>query len=429
MNKHRYILEPYKGRQSKYKCPSCGHDNRFVRYIDTETGQHIHPTVGRCDREEKCKYHYTPKQYFQDNKTVTVRKPKVNDIGDKASPQREETTLKPVSLIPFSYFERSLKKYEANSFIHFLLSHYDQDIVFETVYKYYVGTAKYWDGATVFWQIDHNNKIRTGKVMLYNAQTGKRTKEPYNHINWVHSILKIQDFNLSQCFFGEHLLKGHPEKLVCIVESEKTAIIANIFMPECNWLATGGKNGCRWTDEKVFRVLKNKTVVLWPDIGAYEKWKSVARNFSTICNISVSDLLEKNASEKERKEGYDLADYLVQYNLEDFNRTTMNGNEPSKTRFIAEADPIQVTKKDNSTLMVRKNKIEFDLNELFFFDSVVLPQDPIQIGPGETIFDVKKFVQSHIQTVRSNNGNEVYRPYYERLMKLKTILEKGRFIT
>jgi hypothetical protein len=32
------------------------------------------------------------------------------------------------------------------------------------------------------------------------------------------------DFELKQCYFGEHLLEKYPEKPVAVVESEKTAV-------------------------------------------------------------------------------------------------------------------------------------------------------------------------------------------------------------
>ena len=67
--KYRYILEPYKGMGTRYVCPECVKSERtFVRYIDTHTGKHIHPTVGKCNREDRCGYHYSPKEYFEDNK-------------------------------------------------------------------------------------------------------------------------------------------------------------------------------------------------------------------------------------------------------------------------------------------------------------------------------------------------------------------------
>lgn len=45
--------------------------------------------------------------------------------------------------------------------------------------------------------------------MCYNAETGHRVKEPQAFVSWAHSELKLQDFHLKQCLFGEHLLKIH----------------------------------------------------------------------------------------------------------------------------------------------------------------------------------------------------------------------------
>ena len=37
-------------------------------YIDTENNnQYLSERVGKCNRLDKCGYHYTPKQYFTDN--------------------------------------------------------------------------------------------------------------------------------------------------------------------------------------------------------------------------------------------------------------------------------------------------------------------------------------------------------------------------
>ena len=93
--------------------------------------------------------------------------------------------------------------------------------------EYRVGTSKHWPGSCVFWQIDINGRVRTGKVMLYDAESGKRVKEPYSHLTWAHSLLKLPDFNLRQCFFGEHLLPMNRGKPVALVESEKTAMVAS----------------------------------------------------------------------------------------------------------------------------------------------------------------------------------------------------------
>ena len=68
MNTYRFILERYRGISTRYTCPQCGRKHTFTRYIDTENNnQYLSERVGKCNRLDKCGYHYTPKQYFTDN--------------------------------------------------------------------------------------------------------------------------------------------------------------------------------------------------------------------------------------------------------------------------------------------------------------------------------------------------------------------------
>ncbi len=52
---------------------------------------------------------------------------------------------------------------------------------------YKIGSSNKWYKSTVFYQFDKYNRCRTGKIMQYDANTGKRVKSPYNRIAWVHS--------------------------------------------------------------------------------------------------------------------------------------------------------------------------------------------------------------------------------------------------
>ena len=68
MNDFRYQLEKYRGRGSRYVCPQCGRKYTFTRYIDTHNNnEYVNDKVGKCHRVDKCGYHYTPHQYFEDN--------------------------------------------------------------------------------------------------------------------------------------------------------------------------------------------------------------------------------------------------------------------------------------------------------------------------------------------------------------------------
>jgi hypothetical protein len=299
LSNYRYILEPYKGMNTRYNCPKCEGKKTFVRYIDIETGKHFAANVGRCNRESNCSYHYTPKQYFRDTKQIYIPpqhgQPKQNTI----------TTLKPLSFIPDKIFKDSLKKYDANNFVTYLRKIFGAETTKLLSQTYNIGTSKHWHGATVFWQIDRENNIRTGKIMLYNSDTGKRIKKPYNYITWVHSLFNLQ--NCKQCFFGEHLLEKEPLKIVAIVESEKTAIIASVYLPEFVWLAVGGLSNL--TPEKC-KVLQGRNVILFPDLKCFDKWQQKANELSNIATFKISDLLERRASEAEKLQGLDLADYF-----------------------------------------------------------------------------------------------------------------------
>jgi hypothetical protein len=312
MSNYRYELEPYKNMKTRYSCPepTCKGKN-FVRYIVTETGEHIHPTVGRCNRESNCRYHYTPKQYFQDNSiSIDLPQPKVIHKHKAVAPQQ-----KTVSFIPVEVFKASLKQYHKNHFVNFLIALFGVEVTNDLISRYSIATSKYWNGATVFWQIDTNGKVRTGKIMLYNPATGKRVKNLELPVYWVHKALKQPEFELKQCLFGEHLLQDKT-KPVAIVESEKTAIIASVYLPKFIWLAVGSLTNL---NAEKCSSLTGRNVILFPDLNGFEKWSSKAKELSHIATFTISDLLERKATEAERKQGFDLADYLIKLDFKDFN--------------------------------------------------------------------------------------------------------------
>ena len=316
---YRYKLETYKGQGTRYRCPRCHRQERtFVRYIDTATNQHVHENVGKCNREDNCEYHYTPKMFFEDNHIQ----------HDKHLPpiRKPKPLTKAISYIAEDVFFSSLKHYESNNFVQWLRKLFGADIANNLVEKYGIGTSKHWTGATVFWLIDIDLKIRTGEIIHFDAETGRTIKEPQRRKYWVHSALKQPDFNLQQCFFGEHLLtiSENSSKPIAIVEAAKTAIIASVYFPEYIWLACLGKNGL---NPDKFNVLKGRTVVLYPDVNAFDYWDEKAREFSHIASVEVSSVLEKIVTPDERKSGLDIADYLLR------NASNESAEQPAIKKF------------------------------------------------------------------------------------------------
>jgi len=297
MPDYRFALE--KGGL-KYTCPAC-QQKRFVRYVNTTTGEQIADQVGRCDRENSCGYHCRPREHFQarGQNPFPVTKPA----------QKREPTPKPQpSFMDAKTLQQTLARHNQNNFCRWLCGVFGEQKAFELTAAYNIGTSNHWQGSCIFWQIDRNGQIRGGKIMLYNSQTGRRVKEPFSRVTWVHTALKLEPYHLQQCFFGEHLLALDTVKPVAIVESEKTAIVASGFSPDFIWLATAGKNTL--SREKL-KTLQGRRVTLFPDLGAFEKWKSIAAKMP---NITLSHTLERRATEADRAAGLDLADYLLREN-------------------------------------------------------------------------------------------------------------------
>ena len=169
------------------------------------------------------------------------------------------------------------------------------------------------DWAVIFWQIDRANRVRTGKVMQFNPEDGHRIKGgEVSAVDWIHSILKRQrvlpeDWQLSQCLFGEHLLNTYPDKVVVLVESEKSAVIGSAIFPGYVWLATGGKSQLR---EEKLRVLTGRTELLFTDADGYAERKKRAGSM-TYCKAVVSDIIEKNATPEQKAAHIDIADWIV----------------------------------------------------------------------------------------------------------------------
>ncbi|MEG3657315.1 DUF6371 domain-containing protein [Arenibacter palladensis] len=304
MQSHKYTLEPYSGMKTRYQCPSCEKKKVFTKYIDTHTKEYLNDAVGKCDRVIKCGYHYKPKQYFNNN-NIPFDPPAIGKTHTIVEPKTK------ASFINIEVMNKTMATKHPNYFIDYLTQLCGHQITNYLAGKYNIGTSNHWNGASIFWQMDIEGRLRTGKIMLYNPSNGKRIKEPYNHINWMHKSLKLDNFSLEQCYFGEHLLNEDSSKPVAIVESEKTAIISSVYLPEFIWMACGGINNI---NKAKTEVLKGRDVVLFPDLKCYDLWNDKIPSLTKMATFRISTLLRDKATEAEKEQGLDIADYLVRLN-------------------------------------------------------------------------------------------------------------------
>jgi hypothetical protein len=356
MEAFRYSLDK---SSKKFVCPNCN-KKTFVLYIDTETGNYLTTDFGKCDREQNCNYHNAPpkgkkaylieflglniisdkaykltdlngiisiipkSQILEQSKTdcwITEWYLKtstinylsneskyfnndevsfVNEIKTISQTPKVEPSFHSLDLLNELYFEKS----QIDNLTEFLISKFSNDEVFNAIQNYFItGTNHFWNGATVFWQINNKEQIQCAKLMLYDRFTGKRVKEPYNHINWLHKATKETDFKICQCLFGLHRINDDYQKTIAIVESEKTAIVMSIFLPDFIWLATGSKVNFKF---ELLKPIKKRNIIAFPDKGEYNNWLSTANELKSLSfKIAVSNILEQTDFEN----GFDLADY------------------------------------------------------------------------------------------------------------------------
>lgn len=286
---------------------------------------------GRSNRDGK----FAPFKGFQDkgycHSCGEIFIPKNEEEGPKKAISR--LPPKPISYMDPKLLEASLQAYERNNFVSFLKSTFGESLAIQAVEAYKIGTSAARPGANVFWYIDTSQRIRGGKIMVYNSSTGKRQ----NFFSWSHSRLKLDDYNFKPCFFGEHLLQADTSKNVGLVESEKTAIIASLVFPELIWLASGGKEGL---SPYKFESLRNRNVFLFPDLtrpgdtkNCFDLWvKEInAINGMITGYFEVSDFFENRASKTEKEAGLDLADYILLNDWKPENEGNEQNDPPQKT--------------------------------------------------------------------------------------------------
>jgi len=334
---YKYHLEKYRGRSTRHECPNCHDPHSFTYYVD-EQGRPVDTTVGKCNHEQSCGYHLTPKQWF----AVVGGMPQrfFVPVSPRTEPRRPD-------FIPSEFVKLFFNI--GGTLYDFLSEVFTYDRLIETWGDYGIGVSK--GGATIFWQIDIGGKVRTGKMIWY-GKDGHRIKNGTRpNADWVHSALMRKglikkDFTLAQCLFGEHLLTMYPDKPIALVEAEKTAVICSCVNPKFNWLATGGLS--QMSIAKM-RVLTGRTVSAFPDCKGFEIWNRKAAELRQQgIDIRVCPNVDRWATEREREQGADIADIILRQK---------QATDPTEVlKIMIAANPSIATLVDKFKLEVRDDR-------------------------------------------------------------------------
>lgn len=289
-------------RRGKTVCPRCGRKT-FVNYVYDDGRPVADGECGKCDRADKCGAHIPPRVWFGQHgslvsgniKGVVARKPLYDEP----------------SLIDTSLMERTLCHYDINPLARWLHGVFDSltspERVDALLRERCVGTSRRWGGATVYWQVDTRGRVRTGKVMGYNPETGRRI---HQRNNWVHCLMPPADqgaggYNLRQCYFGSHI-PVRDDQVIWLFESEKAALVMDmllewgglrrVFVP----MATSGCGNLNPTLAAMndpydkLQVLRGRKVVLFPDEGKFREWEEKGRRLKGFCEqVWIATVMER----------------------------------------------------------------------------------------------------------------------------------------
>ncbi|MBO0937864.1 hypothetical protein J2I47_15000 [Fibrella sp. HMF5335] len=313
----------------KGDCPQCGpkHRRTLSRYVDSQAGEVLPEEFGRCDRESNCGYHLSPyhsgpqgtsyaDEVFEHWKTANPLPP---SYTRHTTPTPCPVVEEPIYTLPDEVFRKTLGHYDSNQFATLLCSRFGQQKAEDLLKRFQIGTSKRWPGATVFWIIDEQQRVRGGQVVLF-REDWHRSKDHFGSagscLSWQYrqrgeSIPEWLEQNETwPVTFGLHQLYTEPtDKPVAIVEACKTAVVCAGHFPQFIWLAFGAKS---YAKPSRLAGLKGRRVVLYPDLNAFDDWSKRAEAMRAEgYRVRVSSLLEDNATEQQRKDGLDLADFLL----------------------------------------------------------------------------------------------------------------------
>jgi hypothetical protein len=192
--------------------------------------------------------------------------------------------------------------------------------------RYRLGKSR--SGKCIYWMIDDLGYVRDGHLGDAWASQLLKAREPKLLSHW----------HPSHCLFGLHLLtennfKGHTaqpvpkalsvfsvisvcnQKTVCVVETERSAVILSEIFPEFLWMAYATTSHLT---PDLFAPLAGHTVIIYPRTdptgSTYLFFLDLADQVRRLydINLTVDSTLEDHATDEQKAREIDLVDFIFQ---------------------------------------------------------------------------------------------------------------------
>ena len=319
-----------------YKCFSCGASGDPIQFLMEYNGTKL--TYNEALRYLAKKYDI----YIDEENAKETRWEKMKP----AKPRELKEVHKDMLVIDRQVVANVVHSKQLNMFIEWFRhlpwsndpTNNQRDRVEKTLHDYCVGPWK--DGRVAFWQIDHQGRPRSAKLMRYETN-GHRDKN--ENPGWIHNQDGIRDkcdldhHEFRTCPFGMHLLKKYPDAVVNVVESEKTALIcANAYgHPENSlWLAVGG---IKFLKPEVLQPIidQGRNIWLWPDKDGVNDWTQKCKNYLSKQVRITTKFIDQNWIDEDGPKA-DVADIIVRHMT---HPESYVNREPKKTELF-DADEV-----------------------------------------------------------------------------------------
>ncbi|MCW3076948.1 MAG: hypothetical protein JWO32_1557 [Bacteroidetes bacterium] len=365
--KYKFQLE--ESPAQKGTCPNCTKPKCFRYY------KNLPREFGICDHKNKCDYHNNPA-----NESAEIKKSLYKELANGPE-QTNKKDSEPQIIYPNDDYLSGLMDNQNTNF------HKVCRVKLNISLDHFKSWAIGGEGINTCFILQNKKKAVNVKKIEYNDNC-KRNKDKFPF-----SLQAERGTKYLTCLYGEHLLSDN--KIICLVEAEKTAFIASYFYPQFDWLATGGSNGL--TVQKVQILLKREVYYIGDSDKAGQENSTLKKLKSYNVNFKPVYLFP------DKTDGYDLADAIFEGLTPEINPEDQV--EKKSSLFFEpvysgeEVKDIKINYRKWTELLLNFGFRRFDIDKTFLFVRV-----QNQVVSEVTITQIQDFFIEYLKGLKDDLG-------------------------